>query len=527
MACHLTLALQYACISLKVEDDMSTITITKINDVWAKITSEDTSVMYELEDYFAFYAPNYKFHPKFKHRMWDGKIRLFSPHIGKLYVGLIPYLYSFCKMNKYTINQTDTNETLYHSNELITSDTLDSYVKSLTITNEYGKLISPYSEQLSALHSCVSSGRRTILSPTASGKSLIIYLICRWFLDHKLEDNDKILIIVPTTGLVRQLNHDFGDYSMNDNGFTATNQVHEIMAGKDKYSDANIYCSTWQSIAKMPANYFSQFKMVICDEVHLATAKSIKSIMEKCTNTLGRFGFTGTLDGIKSNKLTIEGLFGIVDQITTTAKLMAQGKISKLDISVLQLKYSNAECSTSKELDYPNEMKFISSHSARNIFTANLIHSRKGNSLTLVNHVKHGKLLYDMCSKLNVDGSKQIFFVSGSMKVDERDRIRKLLDTHDNIDIIATYGVFSTGMNAPNIHHVIFGSSSKGMIRVLQTIGRGLRKHKSKLITRLYDIVDDLQYKRYKNYALKHALERIKIYHAQEFKFNLKQFNLS
>lgn len=503
---------------------MEIIFVEKINDVHARISSTNSALLYEIEDYFSFYAPNYQFHPKYKSKFWDGKIRLFSPYKGILYIGLIPYLEQYCKDNGFDCKFNMSKSDMFKSTKITEQDVID-FFNTLSLVTNNGTKITPYNEQLKAFISCIKSGRRLILSPTASGKSLIIYLVSRWYIDKVLSKDEKILIIFPTIGLVNQMASDFAEYSGQDKSFDAERSIHKIMSGAEKDSSEQIYCSTWQSLQKMPKSYFDKFKVIICDEAHNVKADSIKKILESCTNTYGRFGFTGTLDGMKANKLTIEGLLGPVDKITDTSKLMAEGKVSDLDIVFLDLVYNQADKEHCKKYTYQEEIKFITKHKLRNKAIADLLLSRNGNSLTLLSHVSHGKYLKELVDAGN-KYNKEVYFVSGSTSAEDRESIRYKLQTADNIIVIATYGVFSTGMNAPNIHHVIFGSPAKGQIRVLQSIGRGLRKHSSKTVTKLYDIVDNLQIGKRKNFAVKHALERLQIYNNEKFTFQLKTLNL-
>ena len=166
-----------------------------------------------------------------------------------------------------------------------------------------------------------------LLSPTASGKSLIIYLLVRWF-------SSKTLIIVPTTSLVAQLQKDFKDY-----GYDSNKYVHEIMAGREKTTDVPIIISTWQSIYKMPKKWFDQFDVVIGYEAHLFKAKSLTSILTKLEDCKYRFGLTGTLDGSQTHRLVLEGLFGAVKQVTTTKELMDKSNLANLTSKALVRKH--------------------------------------------------------------------------------------------------------------------------------------------------------------------------------------------
>ncbi len=358
----------------------------------------------------------------------------------------------------------------------------------------------------------ITSGQtHAIMGPNGSGKSLIIYLITRYY-------NEKTLIVVPTTSLVSQLATDFAEY-----GFDSGSKVHSIYAGQDKQTDKPITISTWQSIFKMHRTWFDQFKLVIGDEAHQFKAKSLTSIMEKLYECPYRFGFTGTLDGSLTNETTLEGLFGPVEKVTTTSKLMEQGHVAELKIKNLILQYTPEIRKQCKDYDYQTEIDFLVRYEPRNRFITNLASSLKGNSLVLYQFVdKHGKVLYDMISKKNTD--RKIFYIHGGVDAEDREEVRAIVEKENDAIIVASYGTFSTGINIRNLHNVVFASPTKSRIRTLQSIGRGLRTTEGKNNVTIYDIADDLKYKTHTNFTLQHLVERLEIYNSENF--NYKIYNM-
>jgi superfamily II DNA or RNA helicase len=325
---------------------------------------------------------------------------------------------------------------------------------------------------------------------------------------------------VPTTSLVSQLASDFADY-----GFVSDRFVHRIFAGQDKQTDKPITISTWQSIYKLPKEYFQQFDLVIGDEAHLFKAKSLTSIMSKLDSCRYRFGFTGTLDGAQTNKLVLEGLFGPVRKVTTTAELIEQKHLSDFKIKAIVLSYPDELRKMIARMDYQQEIDYIVSLSPRNRFITNLALSLEGNTLLLFQFVdKHGKILYNMIKN---ETDKPVFFVHGGVDGEEREQIRSIVEKEKSSIIVASYGTFSTGVNIRNLHNVIFASPSKSRIRNLQSIGRGLRKSETKTESVLYDIADDLTWKSNKNFTILHFMERIKIYNEEKFEYKLYNVNLN
>ena len=325
---------------------------------------------------------------------------------------------------------------------------------------------------------------------------------------------------MPTTSLVAQMRSDFIEYSKNDN-WNALENIHEIWAGKDRVSPKPIYISTWQSLYKMTLNYYAEFDMILGDEAHMFKAKSLSQIMEKSIKTKYKFGTTGTLDGTLTHKLVLEGLFGKTYTVTSTKELIDNKTLSPFQIKCLVLQYNDEISKEIKSYNYKQEINYIILNEARNRFIRNLAVSLKNNTLVLFQMVeKHGKTIYEQIQKKVEDGRK-VFFVYGGTDTNDREDIRRIVESERDAIIVASYGTFSTGINITNLHNVIFASPSKSRIRNLQSIGRGLRKNEQKDVAVLYDVADDLSYKSHKNYTLNHFIERIKIYNEEQFEYKI------
>lgn len=478
---------------------MDTVIIRKHDSVHNRIIA-DPGIIMEIADHFTFEVPNAKFHPMVRNKVWDGKIRLLNPLNGLLYAGLAEHLANFCQKRDYEVEY----EGLKAQEEFSVIEAKDK-IAWMNLTKE------PRDYQIDAYIHAVRNRRAVLLSPTASGKSLIIYMLTQHY-------DTKTLIIVPTTSLVHQMASDFYDYGLEE-------EVHKIMGGEEKTSNKRIFVSTWQSIFKLPAAWFAQFNLVIGDECHLFAAKSLTSIMTKLTKCENRFGFTGTLDGSKTNKLVLEGLFGPTRKVTTTAELMDRGTIAQLKIKALVLKYTDEEKKLINKTDYQTELDFIVTNPKRNKFIKNLVLSLEGNTIVFFNFVeKHGKVLYDLLK--DNKHNRKVFFISGEVDASEREEIRKAVEIEQNCIILASSGTTSTGTNIINLQNVIFTSPSKSRVRNLQSIGRTLRKSESKLNATLYDIADDLSWKSKRNHTLNHFVERIKIYTSESFDYKIYPIDL-
>ncbi len=463
------------------------VSVSKVDDVFMKVHCDD-GLARDLYDFFSFTVPNAKFMPSVKNRFWDGKVRLFSIKTNKVYIGLLPYVDEFCRERGYEFEGIE---------DVIGKKERQPDEKFI---EELGLPFEPRDYQLDAFRTAVQYGRQLLLSPTASGKSLIIYLLARYY-------NKKTVIIVPTTSLVEQMSKDFEDYGYDK-------KICKIYSGQPVFP-ADVTITTWQSFSKAPKEVIQSFDMVVGDEAHLFKATTLKGILEKMKTTAIRFGTTGTLDGSECHRLQLEGMFGPVKKVVSSKQLMDAGTIANIDIQCVILRHTKQ-----KKLTYQEEMEYLVTNDSRNQFITNLVSNLKGNTLVLFQYVeKHGEVLYPM-----LDGRvKDLHYVYGGTDTEDREKVRELVEKSNDNVILASYGTFSTGINIKRIDNIVFASPSKSRIRNLQSIGRGLRKTEGKEKMRLFDIADDLQCE---NYTLNHLKERINTYNEENFPYEIIEINL-
>jgi superfamily II DNA or RNA helicase len=484
---------------------MTDLVISKKNEVFLKVEAEP-HVYYELSDQFTFDVPGAKFMPQYRNKYWDGKIRLFNVQTGEIYAGLIDKLVYFCKNHNYKFEFVENKYygLPYEETEIVSREGVEEYIKSISKYN-------PREYQVDGVYDALKSNRRLIVSPTGSGKSMMIYSVTR----YHVEKGRRVLLVVPTTSLVEQMYKDFEDY-----GWDAEEHCNKIYSGKEKDTNHDVTITTWQSIYKLDRKWFAKYDVVIGDEAHLFKSKSLISIMTKLADAKYRYGFTGTLDGTQTHKWVLEGLFGPSYKTVNTSELQEAGHLAKLNIRILLLQHHPQKFET-----YEDEVQYLIGHEVRNKFIRNLALDLKGNTLILYSRVAaHGQQLYDLIN--NQQEGQKVFFIHGGVDVEEREEVRRITEEENNAIIIASYGTFSTGINIKNLHNLIFASPSKSRVRNLQSIGRALRKSSSKTKAILYDIADDCTHQSRKNYTLNHLIERVKIYNEEQFNYDIVKINL-
>ena len=487
---------------------MNTLYIYAVDETWIQLDSDNAGTLQEISEFFTFEVPGAKFTPAYKNKMWDGRIRLVNM-TGRIYKGLLPYIEDYCKERGYSIVKDEKLKPI----EYIFN--IDEFIKSLNLIHE------AYDFQSFALKEAIERNRCTLLSPTSSGKSLIIYCLVRFFMTRVKK---KILICEPTVVLVNQMLTEFKLYAPD---FPIADHIHKIYDGASKITDKKIVISTWQAVYEQKKEYFDLYDVIIVDETHTAKADSIKGMFEKAINVIHRFGLTGTLNDTKVHRLVIEGLTGPAIQVAKTKELMDRKIISELIIKCIILKYTSLVRIANKKMAYEDEVDFIVNYQPRNEFIAKLASAVPNNENVLILTDYHDKKPHiDLIKKeLEKITNKEILIVTGFTDADEKERIRLYMNDHDGVILLAT-SVFFTGVSINNIQHLIFGTNSKSVIKLLQSIGRGLRRDGKKNKVNAYDIVDDFGFGNKKNYLTQHFLQRIRIYISEKFSWKTKNINI-
>lgn len=504
------------------------IRVLPLNETFVKVQVEDFGVEQEFSEFFTFYAPGYKYAPKYRSGQWDGKIRLFNQRNKQIYKGLIELVIKFAKINHYHL---EIDKSLRNFDEDFNEEQFIEFSQSLNIHSN-GNPIDIRDYQYQACIEGLQKNRGILISPTGSGKSLIMYIIVRWLLECNPEE--RILIIVPTTMLVEQLFKDFVDYSSH-NGWLPEEWAQLLYSGKDKMFTKNIMISTWQSLHAMKKNSYDKFRDIVertntglYDEAHTYKATEVLGTLEQFIHTKRRIGTTGTIDdSSKINELSLIGLMGPIYKVTTTRQLIDEGKLTEIKIKVLKLNYPDEIRKAMRGADYDTEMSFLIGSEARNQVICGIAKKCTGTTLiTFALVERHGKVLYEMMQSM-VEAGRKVYFVYGGTDKDDREEIRKIVNAEKDSIIIASEKLFSTGVNIPSIANVIFSVPRKSSILVRQTIGRGIRLFDGKDYMTLYDIADDLSVGKNKNVTLRSLDDRMTIYIKDEFEYKVLDVDMA
>lgn len=408
------------------------LTIEKISESFLKVMG-DFSLEQDLKAYFTYKAANYRFHPKFKAGLWSGDVSLYDIRTKLLPVGLYNRLVTFCKESDIELIERDNGRHSVRDINDVTLEDIQEYVDLLDITLPNNSKVREY--QLDAIHRAIRNKKITLISPTSSGKSVILYCIIRYILDEN--PHAKIILMVPTVQLVNQMYSDFQEYSAN-NGFDVAKYTQKLFSGQAKELTKNILITTWQSlknVVKDPVGggkIMADYTAVIGDEAHTNKSTEIQALLEKCKSASYRIGTTGTLDNEKVHQLLIEGMLGPVYQVITTKELIDTNQVSGLDIKMISLKYPEefGQSLKKSKATHADEMDFLIGLNKRNEFIAKMTNVCEGATLVLFQQVDaHGKplhkLIKDTCTY------KYVYYISGEVPAEKRESLRRIVNKDD------------------------------------------------------------------------------------------------
>jgi superfamily II DNA or RNA helicase len=366
--------------------------------------------------------------------------------------------------------------------------------------------------QEEAVNKCLSLGRGVNVLGTGAGKTLTIAtLIDNFYLYSKQLKEFKCLVIVPDLTLVNQTYKDFLEYNVS---FSCTRWTGTIKPDLD----ANIIIANIDILrSKFDDNkWIKDVNLLIVDEAHkMGKGNKSSKLLEKI-KTPNKFGFTGTLPDDNLNKWNVIGKIGPVLIKKSSYELREEKFLTTAHVKILNLSYKDKPVrvlnSDNPTENYRNELIFISYNKFRNKVIQITCNNFNNNILILINNIDHGQHLFDLLSSNLMN--KRVFFIRGEVDVEERDKVKQIMEKENNVVCIAVSAIFSTGVNIKNIHMIIFAAGGKSFIRTVQSIGRGLRLHEDKQELTIIDIADNLEY------GFEHSVKRKQIYKEEKINFS-------
>lgn len=393
-----------------------------------------------------------------------------------------------------------------------------SYQNNVHYTNQsYDNLTLKLRDyQKAIVTKCLETGRGTVVLATAGGKTLIMASLLSNF--FYMKNSFKCLLIVPDLGLVEQTTTDFLNYGVpfSTRKWTGSNPIEA-----DKSSAANVTVANLGILQSENSDltWLENIDLLIIDEVHKVRRGNKVNNIIKNIKTQVRFGFTGTLPEDKLDQWNIIGKIGPVIYEKNSFQLRREKYISNVSANILELHYNSRPPEPKNDINpsekYRTELEFLFENGFRNKTIAAVANNAPNNVLILIDYIKHGQALYDYLS--SCCNRKQIFFIRGEVEVEDRDKVRQLMEKYNNVVCIAISKIFSTGVNIKNLHFIVFAGGGKAKVRTIQSIGRGLRLHEAKDKLYIIDIADQF------TYGKRHQLKRQTLYDQETIPYQTKK----
>ena len=448
--------------------------IVLFDTITLQIKTDDSDYLDMMITEFTRSVPGFMFMPQYRSGVWNGKVCMIDKFRGTFPYGIL-------------MDYIRIHRKMFPREPLTVAPKVKELFKGEAFDIKYNLKLKPRDYQKDCIEAALQHSKGIIRSATASGKSLVIAYIIRNLLDADIIQ--KCIIIVPTTALIAQFMQDLIDY-----GFEP-DTIGMVFAERKQW-DRPVTISTWQSLSRNHKKLIHD--CIIVDETHQSKSVEIKKILQKAKKAKYRLGFTGTMHSDELNNWNTKAYLGPIIREYSSGFLAEKGFISKAVIHMLNIEYRDK---------WKGDYHELRDGIFQNEFRLNLIKTLASdldhNVLILVDKVeKEGEFLKDYLK----DTNKQLVFLSGKDKVSVREHWRKECMKRKDIILIATYGIFQMGVNIPNLKNIILASPFKAKIRVLQSIGRALRKHADKESgAQIFDIHDHIKFfEKYGDIRLRH-----------------------
>lgn len=485
--------------------------IEVLSEVKAKVQLSEMTDVRWLNKKYAIPTKNHFFDPRFTMGSWDGRIHFFQAN-GNTYTYLLPEIVEYLGKVGYEIDLIDRRSFNVTRFEPVTSDQF-----SHIIYPDTGEPVELAEHQVRCINALLAETNGIVEAATGAGKTMIVGGMCVRFLEARL----KTLVIVPSLDLIENTRDELTML-----GFGG--QI-GVFSGLEKVLDKPITVSTWQALKNAPI-LMREFQVVLVDETHGARGTELtKLLVEFGDNIVYRYGMTGTMPDDPCEAMTVLTALGPVRERVPAEYLIKIGWLATLNIEQkvlvedLHAEYKTykaesfvSEAITYKQFkqrffpDYKSETAYLLKNGKRTQWIAHYldnIRNDKGNTFVLVTSIDQGKKLASLCPNA--------VFVHGADKVKARKQIYQLFKEHDDMLVIATVGIASTGINIKRIFNLVLVDLGKSFIRTIQSIGRGLRKGAGKTHLEVTDISSDLKY------STKHGKDRVKYYKAHSYPYQI------
>ena len=479
------------------------------DEVNVKIEGLDLADRKTLMKMFEFDVPGARFLPSVRLGRWNGKTSYFSLG-GSTYVNLLPEILPLLVQAEYDIELEDIRD--YKTTFEFTEVTADTFKHKVWPKNHpmAGEPVILRDYQIEIINNYFKNPQALQEIATGAGKTLITAV-----LSLAIEPYGRSIVIVPNVSLVGQTEADYINLGLD---------VGVYYGGRKEYNKTHTIC-TWQSLGNMLKNtkageaevdigdFIEGVVCVIVDEVHQAKADVLKTLL---TTVMGqiplRWGLTGTIPKAKFESMSLTVSLGPVIGSLSASTLQEQGVLSNCHVNILQLQDG---------VEFPNyqtELKYLVENSQRMDCIASRIFKIKdtGNTVVLVDRIEAGKILHLQLEELGVP-EDDVVFVSGGTKSTTRTDHYDDIATATNKIIIATYGVAAVGINIPRIFNVVLIEPGKSFVRVIQSIGRGIRKAEDKNFVNIWDITSSCKF------AKRHLTQRKTFYKDALYPFDVEK----
>lgn len=490
-----------------------TVKIRINNEVYMMVLGLHGDHLMAFYEKYGVHQDNYFFNPKFKLGRWDGKIRYFQKN-GQTYLYLIEEILPQLIKMGYKVVIEDVRQTVPATPSVIDADIFTEFLHPDT-----GKPIVLREDQVRGVNALIEHGNGVCIAGTGAGKTFM----CAALVTAYNAENIKTLTIVPDGTLIRQTKRDYKLVGLDTGEYS----------GNEKSLEHKHIVSTWQALKNNPSVVL-MFDMIIVDEAQGLRGNVLTQILtEHAARIPYRFGFTGTLPEGATDKMSVHVAVGPVRHVMPAHELIDLGVLANLQIDILQLKedltsqykrYCDEECignpPTYQEFkdeyfpDYTGEKDYLHANKDRLQWIADVLmtkrDAKKGNVLCLVGSIAVARKLHKLIPGSHIVNGQDV------KDIDDRQEIYDLFKDQDNLVVIATVHVAGTGLSINRIFNLVLVDIGKSFTRVIQAIGRGLRKAHDKTYVTVTDICSDLKYSK------QHLTKRIK--HYKDAKYPHKKF---